>query len=154
MTPSHKPLFYASRDVGCAKLDGDPRGFIDNLIALPDGSKVKVETEKETVALRCVEPGRYDVAENLYEYRVEGRGVGGERRNLGLKVHLEIVKLNPAVQIVFSRDVTLDWVGQTVNVVSFDLGRDGEIALADPPLEPVTSAYQKHPSTGTGGESR
>ncbi len=29
MTPSHKPVFYASRDVGCAKLDSDPRGFIE-----------------------------------------------------------------------------------------------------------------------------
>jgi hypothetical protein len=30
--PSKKPVFYGSRDVGCAKLDSDYRGFIDEWI--------------------------------------------------------------------------------------------------------------------------
>jgi len=141
MTPSHHPLFYGSRDVGCAKLDGDPRGFIDNKITLADGSKVMVETEKETVSLRCIEPGHWDIAENLYAYRVNG--FGSDRRDLALKVHMEIVRLNPDVKVIWARDVTLDWVGQTINAVSFDLARDGTLTLADPPLEPITQSYQK-----------
>jgi hypothetical protein len=141
-TPSGKPVFYGSRDVGCAKLDGDPRGFMDNQITLADGSKVMVETEKETVSLRCIEPGRYDVAENLYAYRIDGLGAD-LRRDLGLKVHVEVVKINPEIKVVFAKDVTLDWVGETLNVVSFDLARDGSITLVDPPLKPITDAYQK-----------
>jgi hypothetical protein len=140
MTPSHRPIFYAARDVGCAKLDGDPRGFMDNVVTLADGSKTKVETEKETVSLRCIEPGHYDVAENLYAYR-EG-GVASARRDLGLKVHMEIVKLNPTVQVVWAKDLTLDWIGQTVNSVSFDMAEDGSIKLVDPPLAPITDTYQ------------
>jgi hypothetical protein len=142
MPPSRRPVFYGSRDVGCAKLDGDPRGFIDNRIQLQDGSWSMVETEKETVSLRCIEPGRYDVAENLYEYRINHLSQGS-RRDLGLKVHVEIVGLNPEVRVLFAKDITLDWVGQTINVVSFDMLHDGSITLVDPPLEPVTSAYQK-----------
>src|SRR5271166_5047888 len=50
--PSKKPVFYGSRDVGCAKLDSDYRGFIDEWITLADGSKVKVDAAKEIIALR------------------------------------------------------------------------------------------------------
>ena len=37
MPPSKKPVFYGSRDVGCATLDRDNRGFLDSVIALADG---------------------------------------------------------------------------------------------------------------------
>jgi hypothetical protein len=55
--PSKKPVFYGSRDVGCAKLDSDYRGFIDEWITLAEGSKVKVDAAKEIISLRCIEPG-------------------------------------------------------------------------------------------------
>ena len=49
--PSKKPVFYGSRDVGCARLDSDNRGFIDERITLADGSKVKVEATRRR--FRC-----------------------------------------------------------------------------------------------------
>ena len=89
MPPSRKPVFYGSRDVGCATLDRDSRGFLDNFIALADGSQTKVESNKETIAIRCVEPGHYDLAANLYAYRVNSINQV-DRKDLGLKVHVEI----------------------------------------------------------------
>jgi hypothetical protein len=142
MAPSKKPVFYASRDVGCATLDRDNRGFIDSIITLADGSQTKVESDKETIALRCIEPGHYDLAANLYAYRND-RVSQTNSNNLGLKVHVEIVKLNPSVQVAFSRDIVLDRVGQTVNWASCDMNRAGAITLVDPPLEPITASYQK-----------
>jgi hypothetical protein len=142
MPPSHKPVFYGSRDVGCATLDRDNRGFLDSVITLADGSQTKVESDKETIAIRCVEPGRYDLAANLYEYRINHFGASS-RRDLGLRVHVEILALNPQVRVLFAKDIVLDYVGQTINWASFDMSRDGSIALVDPPLAPVTSAYQK-----------
>lgn len=143
LPPSRKPVFYGSRDVGCARLDSDNRGFMDEVITLADGSQTKVESDKETISLRCVEPGRYDLAANLYQYRVEGLAQE-RRRDLGIKVHVEIVSLNPTVRVLFAKDVVLDEIGQTVNAASFDLARDGSITLTDPPLQSVTEAYQ-HP---------
>jgi hypothetical protein len=142
MPPSKKPVFYGSRDVGCATLDRDSRGFLDSIITLADGSQTKVESNKETIAIRCVEPGHYDLAANLYQYQVNGLSVG-PKRGLGLKVHVEIVGLNPAVRVLSARDIVLDSIGQTVNWASFEMSRDGRITFADPPLEPITSAYQK-----------
>ena len=47
------------------------------------------------------------------------------------------------MHLVYAKDVTLDQVGQTINVASFDLSRQGAISLADPPLELVTArAYR------------
>lgn len=142
MPPSHHPVFYGSRDVGCATLDRDNRGFLDSIITLADGSTTKVDSDKETIAIRCIEPGHYDLGANLYAYRVGGVGQNSSR-GLGLKVHVEIIALNPQVQVLFSKDITLDSVGQTVNWASFDMRRDGSIALVDPPLAPITRDYQK-----------
>jgi hypothetical protein len=140
--PSRKPVFYGSRDVGCATLDRDNRGFLDSIITLADGSQTKVESSKETIAIRCVEPGHYDLGANLYAYRL-GAVDQVDRRDIGLKVHVEILALNPSVHVVFAKDIVLDQVGQTVNWASFDMARDGQITLTDAPLEPITASYQK-----------
>jgi hypothetical protein len=139
MPPSRKPVFYASRDVGCATLDRDNRGFIDSFITLADGSRTQVDSNKETIALRCIEPGHYDLGANLYT----DRDGAIDRRAIGLKVHAEILALNPSVRVVFAKDFDLNYVGQTVNWASFDMARDGQITLSDPPLTPITASYQK-----------
>ena len=142
MTPRKKPVFYASRDVGCATLDRDSRGFMDNWIALADGSTVKVDSDKETIAIRCLEPGHYDLAVNLYAYRVNSLNQP-DRKDLGLKVHVEILGLNPSVRVLFANDIVLNRVGETVNWASYDMDRSGHITLVDPPLTPITATYQK-----------
>ncbi len=141
--PGKKPVFYGSRDVGCARLDSDNRGFIDDVVTLADGTKVKVDSDKETISLRCVEPGHYDLGVNLYAFRQNGATQVGALHGPGVKVHVEIVAVNPKVHLVYAKDVTLERVGQTINVESFDLSNGGRIALAEPPLELVTAkAYR------------
>jgi hypothetical protein len=134
--PSKKPVFYGSRQVGCASLDHDSLGFSTSMITLADGSSVRADSNKETTTLRCIEPGRWDVGVNLYSDRELAKGARS------IPVRVEIIGLNPQVTTLFAKDVALDQVGQTINVVSFDLGQDGKIQLADPPLEPITDAYR------------
>ncbi len=141
--PSGRPVFYASREVGCATLDSDNRGFVDTVITLADGSQAKVESDKETTTLRCIEPGHYEVGVNLYAYR-DAKSVNLTARNdLGLKTHVEIIGLNPTLRTLFSRDVTLDKVGQTINVTAFDIGGDGKLTLGAPRLTPVNDGFQR-----------
>jgi hypothetical protein len=56
---------------------------------------------------------------------------------------VEITGLNPQVTTLFAGNVVLDQVGQTLNVASFDLTYDGQVRLTDPPLEPITHAYER-----------
>jgi hypothetical protein len=141
--PSKKPVFYGSRDVGCAKLDSDYRGFIDEWITLADGSKVKVDAAKEIISLRCIEPGRCDLGVNLYAFRADGMAKAGTLLERGAKVHVEIIAVNPNVRVLYAKDVTLDRVGQAINVESFELSRERGLSLVEPPLELVTAkAYR------------
>ena len=134
--PSGKPVFYGARDVGCARLDQDDRGFLDGRVRLADGSEVAVDQFKETISLRCIEPGRWDAAVALYAYHAGGEPVR-------VPVHVELVALNPNVRVLYARDVTLERVSQSLNTFSFDLGRDGKAAMADPPLGPIVARWQK-----------
>lgn len=138
--PSKHPVFYGARQVGCARLDQDNKGLQDSYVRLADGSTVKLMSDKETIQLRCIEPGHYDAGVNLYAWREDNNGQK-DRHDLGLKVHCEIVGVNPSVHLVFAKDVTLDRVGESINWASFDLDRTGAIALTDPPVTPITNTY-------------
>ena len=134
--PEKKPVFYGSREVGCASLDRDSLGYSTSLITLADGSVAQSESNKETTTLRCIAPGHYDIAVNLYSDRELAKGAKS------ISVRVEITGLNPQVTTLFAKDVALDQVGETINVVSFDMGLDGKIKLVEPPLEPITDAYR------------
>lgn len=130
--PTRKPVFYGSRQVGCADLDHDDVGS-SSRITLADDSVVMAVAHKEVATLRCIEPGHYDIAVNEFTDNTRGR----------IPVHVEITGLNPSVRTLFSGDVTLGHTGQTANIVSFDLDREGKLTLAQPPLESVLDAYEK-----------
>jgi hypothetical protein len=133
--PTRKPTFYGSRQVGCSDLDHDDVGT-SSRITLADGSTVTAVSHKEVTTLRCVEPGRWDVAVNNFTQRSDGP----------ITVHVEIIGLNPNVTTLWAGNVTLSHVGQTVNTISFDLDRGGKLTLVDAPLESVLDAYEKQKS--------
>ena len=81
LPPTKKPVFYGSRDVGCARLDSDNRGFLDGVVTLADGSTTRIESSKETIQLRCIEPGHFELAANLYAYREKGLTAGTSQRH-------------------------------------------------------------------------
>lgn len=138
-TPGGKLVFYDSRQVGCATLDLDNRGWPDSIVTLADGTKSKSLSSKETIALRCVEPGVYTFATHLFQFREDAFGVPYTRHDLNVKVHAEIVALNP-YHVVFQKDVVLNTRWQAENLTSFEIKPDGGIALSDPPLEAIVSA--------------
>lgn len=139
--PSGKPIMYAAREVGCGFLDHDSRGSIDGQVTLADGSRTYVQSYKETTTLRCIEPGRWTISVMLYSSHEQTGNPNAQSNGLAVPVHIEIVGLNPRVSTLFAKDVTLDRVGQSINVTSFDLDRDGKLTLADAPLESVTDRW-------------
>lgn len=138
--PAGKPVFYGSRQVGCADLDRDSLGFNTSLVTLADDSQVRSKSNIETTTLRCIEPGRYDVAVNVFSYH--------EDTGAPITAHVEITGLNPNVKTIWAGDVTLKRLGETLNTVSFYLDKDGHVTLVSVPLEPVTSAYERAKAGG------
>lgn len=134
MTPHQMPVFFNSRQVGCATLDQDNKGWGDSIIHLPDGSTAKVRSAKETIVLRCLEPGHYDLAANLFGFSPHEGAPG-----LPIPVRVEVTGLNPEVKTLFAKDISLTHSTQTTNVASFDLSANGEMVFVDPPLKPVST---------------
>ena len=130
--PDKKPVFYRSREAGCASLDRDSLGYSTSQITLADGTQAQSESNKETATIRCIAPGHYDVGVNLYSDRELAKGAQS------IPVRVEITGFNPKVTTLFAGNVVL--VGQTLNAVSFDLTFDRQIKLTDPLLEPITHA--------------
>lgn len=139
--PTRKPVFYGSRQVGCAELDRDSLGFSTQHVVLADGSTVRSKSNIETISLRCIEPGHWDVAVNRFSDHTGERGTS-------INVHVEVTALNPTVRTVWAGDVTVGHVGDTVNAVSFDLDAEGHLSLVAVPLEPLTSAYERAKAGG------
>ena len=133
--PERKPVFYNSRQVGCADLDRDSLGLATAHVYLADGTSVLSKSNIETTTFRCIAPGRYDVAVNLFSYHTDSREP--------IKAHVEITGLNPQIRTLFAADVTLTHLGETENVASFDLDKDGLVTLVSVPLEPVTQTFEK-----------
>jgi len=133
--PERKPVFYNSRQVGCADLDRDSLGLATAHVYLADGTSVLSKSNIETTTIRCIAPGRYDVAVNLFSYHTDSREP--------IKAHVEVTGLNPQVRTLFAADVTLTHLGETENVASFDLDKDGQVTLVSVPLEPVTQTFVK-----------
>ena len=134
--PSRKAVFFGNHQDGCVTLDMDNRGWLDSHQKLADGTVIELKRAKETTALRCFAPGRYDVGVNLYSWRAQ-HGQSQEQPNVPARV--EITALEPSTHLIFAKDVVLPVESATINVVSFDLDAEGHVTLADPPLEPVTS---------------
>ena len=137
--PTRKPTFYGSRQVGCADLDRDSLGFNTSHVALSDGSVIQSKSNMETISLRCIEPGHYDVGINLFSYHSDAGSP--------IAVHVELTGLNPNIRTVWAGDFTLTRPGQTINAVSFDMAQDGTITLVPVPLESITAAYERTKAT-------
>jgi hypothetical protein len=133
--PERKPVFYLSRNVGCADLDRDSLGYSTADVVLADGSVVRQQSNRETISIRCIAPGHYDVAVNLYSDREIPRG------KKEIPVHVELTGINPNVRLIYSKDVALTHFGETANVFSFDLSADGSVKMTDPPLRPLTQEF-------------
>jgi hypothetical protein len=141
-TPDGTPVFFGKRQVGCAGLDQDNRGWVDSVVRNKDGSIAKFDQAKETVAIRCRQTGHYNFGVNFYSY-VDHAGKWDHETPLGIKAHVEVAGLNPVYKTLWQGDVTMNLPNEVVNAVSFDLMPDGTLKFKDVPLEPVTDSRSK-----------
>lgn len=140
--PGELPVYYKNREAGLTMLDQDCLGRSNSTVALADGTVIATKTCRETITLRGIVPGRYDLAINLYSSSDQlGRPSLSDADGLGIKVHVEIVRLNPTVKMMFQSDLTLDRPRQTINFASFDLTADNEFKLLLPPLDSITDKF-------------
>ena len=139
--PGTVPVFYRNRQAGLVLLDQDCLGKSNSTVLLADGSVVAAKECRETISIRGIVPGKYDLALNLYSARDE-RGIdirAGKARSI--VVHTEIIQVNPQIQTMWKGDITLDEVHETKNWASFTLTAENRFEMVPVPLDPITNKF-------------
>ena len=115
--PDGEVVWYRNPDGGLMHLDRDDRGA-ENDTLIVDGRPIVNPLNQEVVTVRGLLPGDYVV--NVHRYHAADDSV--------LPVEVNVVKVNPRLEVVYYG--TLDLVGPGVEktAVRFSVGRDGKVS--------------------------
>ncbi|MGQ0698045.1 MAG: hypothetical protein ACT4PZ_07355 [Panacagrimonas sp.] len=115
--PDGEIVWYRNPDGGLMHLDRDDRGS-ENDSLLVDGRAITNPLNQEIVTVRGLLPGDYVV--NVHRYRAAGPEV--------LPVEVNVVKVNPRLEVVFYGTLDLTGEGAERTAVRFSVARDGKVS--------------------------
>lgn len=115
--PIGATVSYLRKDAGWLHLDRDDRGEINDTIIV-DGEELIYPINQEVVTIRGVIPGEYVV--NLYYYTAA--------QPEPVEALVKVEKVNPTLQTVFVKRVTLAQQDEEMTVVRFSLDRRGRLS--------------------------
>ncbi len=114
--PDGRVIWFRNPEAGLLHLDRDDRGLVNDTISI-NGELVQNPLNQEVVTIRGVVAGEYVV--NLHYYATEtGKPVD---------VNVRMVKVNPALEVVYYGTLTLESKGEEKTAFRFRIGRDGKI---------------------------
>lgn len=114
--PDGRLLYFRNQEVGLLHLDRDDRGVGNDTITV-NGEDIVNPLNQEVVTLRGVVTGEYVV--NLHYYASESKKP--------VDVNVNLVKVNPALEVVYYGTVTLEEEGVEKTALRFRINRDGDV---------------------------
>lgn len=114
--PIGDTVSYLRKDAGWLHLDRDDRGEVNDTIIV-DGKEVVYPINQEVVTIRGIIPGEYTV--NLYYYAAADP--------LPVQALVKVEKVNPTLQTVYVRKLSLAEQDEEQTVVRFTLDQTGVI---------------------------
>ncbi|MDT0618137.1 hypothetical protein RM531_06600 [Salinisphaera sp. P385] len=114
--PGNEVVWFRNQEADLMHLDRDDRGTVNDQLVV-DGKEVRNPLNQEVVTIRGQAPGEYIV--NLHYYNTQ------TKRPLDAEV--EIVKVNPRLEVVFHGTVRLERLGQEKTAARFTVARDGRV---------------------------
>ncbi len=131
--PLGNTVSYLRKNAGWLHLDRDDRGEINDTIEV-DGRQVVYPINQEVVTIRGIVAGEYVV--NLYYYTASG--------TRPFEALVKIERVNPTLQTVFVRKVSMRRQDQETTVTRFRLDADGRFhSVSDLPA--VLTPYALEP---------
>lgn len=115
--PDGNVIWFRNPEAGLLHLDRDDRGLLNDTITIA-GEEVQNPLNQEVVTLRGVVVGEYVV--NLHYYQSE--------TDKPVNVNVRLVKVNPALEVVYYGTVKLEKTGEEKTAFRFRIVRDGEIS--------------------------
>jgi hypothetical protein len=126
--PQRVVVSYQNKDAGLMHIERDDRGWQNDSIFTMFLDKMRKDNperlkNEETWVLRGKQPGEYNVNLHLYSCRL-GEAYLKLGDKIQVPVKLKIIKLNPTVSEVFTREIILEKVWQEKSAVNFTLRND------------------------------
>lgn len=115
--PKGNLVWFRDREAGLVHLDRDDRGTANDTIIV-DGIEIQNPLNQEVVTIRGVVSGEYVV--NLHYYATVNRQP--------VNVNVKVMKVNPALEIVYYGEIKLDERGSEKTAVRFSINKAGDIA--------------------------
>lgn len=115
--PEGRVIWFRNPEAGLLHLDRDDRGMLNDTI-LVNGIELQNPLNQEVVTLRGVVKGEYVV--NLHYYATETKQP--------VAVTVRLVKVNPALEIIYYGTSTLEKVGDEITALRFRIAIDGSIS--------------------------
>lgn len=126
--PSGGTVSFRGKEANLIALEHDDRGLMSDWVQdSTTGNMVVNPANKEIITFRGLPPGRYQISVHYYS-AMSGTGSANNKivpPTPPYPVKIEVIKLNPTVQQLFVKDITVEHVGEEVPVVSFTIGTEG-----------------------------
>lgn len=119
--PLGNVVWYSNKEKGLMHLDRDDLGYLNDVVYLPDGTRVEYPHNQEILTIRGFVPGEWILNVHMYS----------KRDSNPTPVHITVDKLNPVFQTVLVKDVILSkrWDEETIG--RFEMSTEGKIISID-----------------------
>ena len=115
--PDGRVIWFRNPEAGLLHLDRDDRGLVNDTITI-NGEEIQNPLNQEVVTIRGVVKGEYVV--NLHYYATKTKKP--------VDVNIRLVKVNPALEIIYYGTVTMSKLGNEKTALRFNIGRNGQIS--------------------------
>jgi len=115
--PDGRVIWFRNPEAGLLHLDRDDRGLVNDTITI-NGEEIQNPLNQEIVTIRGVVKGEYVV--NLHYYATKTKKP--------VDVNIRLVKVNPALEIIYYGTVTMSKLGDEKTALRFKIGHDGQIS--------------------------
>ncbi len=115
--PDGKVIWFRNPEADLLHLDRDDRGKLNDTITV-NGEEIENPLNQEVVTLRGVVKGEYVV--NLHYY--------ASQTEKAVEVNVRLVKVNPALEVVYYGKVNLEKAGDEKTALRFRIGKDGKVS--------------------------
>jgi hypothetical protein len=119
--PAGNVLHFRQKDIGLAHLDRDDLGIINDSITLKDGRIIEYPHNQELTTIRGFVGGEWVLNVHMYNKRDPDPTL----------VEIRMDKLNPRVETVFYKKVTMGQTWEEVTVTRFVMSEQGDIISWD-----------------------
>lgn len=110
-------IYFQNKEAGLSHLDRDDLGHLNDVIMLADGSVIKYPYNQELLTIRGFIGGEWTLNVHMYAKRDEKPTA----------VMVTVDKLNPKLETILAKEITLEVRGDEVTVARFEMGSSGDI---------------------------